>query len=81
MPKPHPTEQELAAREQRALEWRAFRKNFLFTQVRLAEVLEISRRTVQKIENCRLTPLANIQRRFFELRAEYRRKYPSGKAA
>ena len=49
MPRPKPTEEDLLERRTRREEWLKFRKDNLFTQVKLAEILEISRRTVQFI--------------------------------
>lgn len=58
-------------RETRRKEWTRFRKDNLLTQVKLAEVLGISRRTVQFIEAGELTPLASTLRQFRSLKAKY----------
>ena len=50
MSRSKPTEEDLKDRDSRREEWRKFRKDHLFTQVKLAEVLGLSRRTVQLIE-------------------------------
>ena len=72
MARPKPTEEDLATRETRRAEWKQFRKEYLFTQVRLAEVLGISRRTVQLIERGSVTPLARTLHRFKTLLAKYK---------
>lgn len=71
MPKPKPTEEDLKDRQTRRQEWTRFRKEFLFTQTKLADVLGISRRTVQFIEAGELTPLTSTLRRFNALKAKY----------
>jgi DNA-binding XRE family transcriptional regulator len=58
-------------RKKRAKEWKQFRRDNLLTQVRLADTLEIARRTVQKIEAGVVTPLAETLRRFEALRERY----------
>jgi DNA-binding XRE family transcriptional regulator len=71
MPKPKPTEEELNEREPRRQEWIKFRKNNLLTQVKLAELLQISRRTVQFVEAGQHTPLRSTLRKFKTLQAKY----------
>jgi DNA-binding XRE family transcriptional regulator len=73
MPKPAVTDEELKEREVRSQEWRAFRKDHLFTQVRLAEVLGMSRREVQLIEKGKVSPIQNTLRKFLALKAKYSR--------
>jgi DNA-binding XRE family transcriptional regulator len=51
-------------RRLRAKVWRKFREDFLITQTRLADVLGISRRTVQQIEAGNVTPHGETLRRF-----------------
>ena len=46
MPRPKPTDEDLEERQTRRREWSRFRKDFLLTQVKLADVLGISRRTL-----------------------------------
>lgn len=77
MPRPKPTEEDLEERQARKQEWLKFRKEYLFTQVKLAEILGISRRSVQNIEGCIRTPLPSTLRKFLALKA----KYNDGKAA
>ena len=71
MARPKPTEEDLKAREARRDEWRQFRKNHLFTQVKLAEVLGLSRRAVQWIEAGKVTPLPSTLRLFKALKAKH----------
>ncbi len=46
------TREQLQERAQYALEWKQFRRNYLFTQAKLAEVLDCNRRTVTNVESC-----------------------------
>ena len=71
MPRPKPTEEDLNERQVRRQEWVKFRKEHLFTQVKLAEVMGINRRTVQFIEAGQLTPLPGTMRKFNSLKAKY----------
>jgi len=70
MPRPKPTSSDLEERKQRSEVWKNFRSEFLLTQAKLAEVLEISRRTVQQIEAGVVTPSEVTLRKF----AIYRRR-------
>jgi hypothetical protein len=54
----------------RAQIWRAFRRNYLFSQRDLAAALKCSLRTVQAIEGEEVVPQARIQRRFRDLKSE-----------
>lgn len=69
-----PTTAELKARAIRAREWRAFRRNFLYTQVVLAEALGISERSVQYIEHGKVTPGLETQRQFRILQLKHARR-------
>ena len=71
MPRPKPSEEDLQEREVRKLEWQQFRKENLFTQVKLAEVLGISRRSVQLVEASRVSPFPGTLRKFLALKAKY----------
>jgi DNA-binding XRE family transcriptional regulator len=71
MPKPKVTEEEVGEREVRRVEWLQFRKTHLFTQVKLAEVLGLSRRTVQLVEKGKVTPIQSTLRKFKALKAKY----------
>ena len=77
MPRPKPTEEDLKYREVRKQEWLDFRKTYMFTQVKLAEVLGISRRGVQLVEKGKVTPLPQTLRSFAALKA----RHQSGRAA
>lgn len=63
--------QQRRERAERALEWRLFRKNHLFTQKQLAEVMDISRRTIQQIESGRVSPHPQTLRRFLVFQNRY----------
>lgn len=67
-----PTPEDLTRRVSRSEEWYSFRKDNLFTQLRLAEVLGLSRRTVQMIEAGKITPHPNTLRLFEALQAKYK---------
>lgn len=71
MPRPKPDEIDLEQRVERQHEWRTFRTRYLFSQKKLAEVLGISRRTVQEIEAGRITPHMETLRLFSRLKAKY----------
>lgn len=71
MPRSKPTEEDLKDRGVRSQEWRKFRKDHLFTQIKLAEVLGLSRRTVQLIETGKVDPFPNTLRKFLALKAKY----------
>jgi DNA-binding XRE family transcriptional regulator len=58
----------------RRSEWIEFRRKYLFTQKRLAEVLGISRRTVQMIEGERVErPHPDTLRAFLTLKIKHER--------
>lgn len=71
MPRRKPTELDLEERKIRAVEWQNFRKRYLFTQQKLAEILDLSRRTVQMIEAGLITPHPGTLRSFETLRAKH----------
>ncbi len=56
MPRRKPDDDDLKAREELAAEVKTFRKNNLFNQKKLAEILGLSRRTIQMIEAGLITP-------------------------
>jgi DNA-binding XRE family transcriptional regulator len=66
-----PNKEEVKLRKVRAQEWKMFRRNNLFTQKRLAEMIGVSRRTIQQIENMHITPHPQTLRQF----ANYKRKF------
>jgi predicted transcriptional regulator len=72
MAKPKPTKDDLRKRKLRAKEWRAFMKEALFTEVKLAEVLGISRRDVQYIKAGLVTPHPRTVQRFASLKAMHK---------
>lgn len=71
MPRLKPTSQDLEKREERARVWRQFRKDYLFTQKRLADIVGISRRTVQQIEAGTITPQSNTLRLFLVIKKKH----------
>lgn len=74
MPRLKPSKEDLKERELRRHEWVEFRRKNLFTQVRLAQVLELSRRTVQQIEAGKVSPWPETLRKFQALKAKYDRE-------
>ena len=64
-------------RKARAKRWTSFCKDFLFTQVQLAQALGISRRTCQYVMAGEVAPRADVDERFNLLW----RKYTSEKLA
>jgi DNA-binding XRE family transcriptional regulator len=66
-------------RRKHARRWLQFRKDFLYTQEKLAEALKISRRTVQLIEGGRVTPNLTTQRVFRDYSLKCQRE--EGRAA
>jgi DNA-binding XRE family transcriptional regulator len=71
MPKRAVTEDLANEQEARAKEFQQFRKDFLFTQKKLAEVLGLSRRTIQAIESGQITPHAGTIRAFIALKTRH----------
>lgn len=56
--------EQLQERARRAKEWTTFRRDFLFSQRRLAEIVGCSRRTVVSVESGAVTPHADLLLRF-----------------
>jgi DNA-binding XRE family transcriptional regulator len=64
-PKAEPTGAvDLRQRKKRANDWKLFRRNNFFTQKQLAEVIGVSRRTIQQVEGAHITPRDLTLRRF-----------------
>lgn len=55
----------------RAREWKKFRRKFFFTQVRLADILGVSRRCVQNVEAGKVRPLASTLAVFEVLKGKH----------
>lgn len=72
MPRRKPDEDDIKAREGLAAEMIAFRRDNLFTQKKLAETLDLSRRTIQMIETGTITPHPGTMRAWKTLTAKYR---------
>jgi DNA-binding XRE family transcriptional regulator len=66
-------EEELRQRDKRANDWKLFRRNNLFTQRRLAEIIGVSRRTIQLVEGAYITPHPQTLRRFEVFRLKCKR--------
>ncbi len=74
MPRLNSKAKELKEREERASEWLALRRDFLYTQRWLADMLCLSRRTVQQVEACRVSPRMTTLRRFRNLKLKHERE-------
>jgi hypothetical protein len=74
MARPKPTKQDLKDRDTRAQDIKAFMRKFLFTEVRLAEVLGVSRRTIQMIKAGSVTPHPKTLRLWIQIRDKYERE-------
>ncbi len=73
MPRRKPNAKDLEAREVLAREMKDFRRDNLFTQKRLAEVLELSRRTIQMVEIGAITPHPATIQAFRDLAAKHKK--------
>lgn len=72
MPRRKPDDDDLKAREVLAGEMISFRKSNLFTQKKLADILDLSRRTIQMIESGKITPHPSTITAFKSLVAKYK---------
>jgi len=70
---PRLSEKEVAALE-RAEEWKMFRRNHMFTQRRLAQMIGVSRRTIQQVENGYITPHQQTVRLFEAFKRKHTRE-------
>ncbi|MGA7312627.1 MAG: hypothetical protein WBX22_01530 [Silvibacterium sp.] len=65
----HPSREDLKTATARALEWKTFRRDFLYSQKHLAHALRCSRRTVVAVEGAEvLSPNIELLRRFRDLK-------------
>lgn len=71
MSRPKPTEEDFEDRKSRAEEMKHFMHENMFTEVKLAEVLGVSRRTIQMIKAGRVTPTPLTLRRWEALVKQY----------
>jgi hypothetical protein len=68
---PNPSREDLKRRDQRAAEWRRFRRDHLFSQRQLAEELRCCRRTVVAVERKEVVcPRYSLLLRFNDLKAK-----------
>lgn len=72
MPRRKPNEDDLKSREVLAKQMKDFRRDNLFNQKKLAEILELSRRTIQMIESGSITPHPSTLLAFKNLAAKYK---------
>ena len=71
MPRAKPDKAEMKMREQRKQEWVKFRKDNLITQIKFADLLGVSRRTIQMVERNRVSPYPVTLRKFEALKTKY----------
>jgi len=71
MPRRKPTPEDLDRRQARAEEMKAFMADNNFTEVKLADVLGVSRRTVQMMKAGRVTPSTETIRKWESLLKQY----------
>jgi DNA-binding XRE family transcriptional regulator len=63
---------QIAERSARAREWAGFRRDFLFSQRKLADVLDCARRTIVNVEGGKVVrPHADLLRRFAYLKGKH----------
>jgi DNA-binding XRE family transcriptional regulator len=69
----NPSIEDLKRARARALEWKEFRRTFLYSQRHLAAALQCSRRTVSAVENGResIHPHVELLRRFRDLKRRH----------
>jgi DNA-binding XRE family transcriptional regulator len=68
-------EQHIKEREKLAHEVLDFRRRYLLSQIRMAEVMKVSRRTVQMIEAGQVLPHMVTRRKFLDLKIEFAKKF------
>jgi hypothetical protein len=74
-PRPKATPEEVKASRRRALEWKSFRRDFLFSQASLADHLKCGIRTIAAIEHAEtINPHPDLLRRFRILRVRQERE-------
>lgn len=72
MPRRKPDDDDLKAREVLANRVTSFRKQYLMTQKKLADILELSRRTIQMVEAAKITPHPATIQAFEDLVKKYK---------
>jgi DNA-binding XRE family transcriptional regulator len=72
----NPSRQDRKEREERAAEWRGFRRDYLYSQQDLASAIRCSRRTVVSVESGRevIRPSYTLLRRFSALKLKCERQ-------
>jgi len=73
MPRLKASSEEIEERKKRAVKWRDFMKDNLFTEKKLAETIGVSRRTVQMVRAGKVTPHKDTLHKFETLVAKYER--------
>ena len=73
MPRLKPTDEELKERAERAAALKNFMKDNKFTEMKLAEQLGVSRRSVQMMKSANVTPHESTLRKLAALVAKYKR--------
>ena len=73
MPRRKPNAKDLQERELLAEEMKQFREDNLLKQITLAEVMDVSRRTIQMIESASITPHPQTVKAFKDLVLKYKK--------
>lgn len=71
MPRRKPTPDDIEHRQVVAKEWFEFRRDFKFSQKKLAETIGKSRRTVQMVESGTISPHPETLKRFDALKQKH----------
>lgn len=81
MARPMPTARDIEERKTRAAKIKEFMSDNLFTEVRLAETLGVSRRTVQMMKAGKVTPTRSTLRKWEALLNKYKQNQTATSAA
>ena len=71
MPRPKPTSDDLERRKSRAEELKTFMRDNLLTEVKIADLTGVSRRTIQMIRGGYITPTITTRRKIEALLSRY----------
>jgi len=72
MPRPKPTKEDISERKELAAKVKEFAKENKFTEIKLAEILELSRRTIQMIKAGKVSPHPATTKKLNGLFKKYR---------
>jgi predicted transcriptional regulator len=72
MSRPKPTKDDLKDREKLAIAVKKFAKENLFTEVKLADVMGVSRRTIQMIKAAKVSPNQETMKKWRRIIEQYK---------